>query len=311
MSSQPRRAGPGWTCTLFSHLGAKCVKKQKGTGTQNRRQTSKELAKQEQYGPRIYSDFFYMSEATALEQKGLTQNGVKFFADFIQQTGVRRFINKSDGEPGCCSKGLRRSTGQESPMGDHHANGAIESVVRTLKAQMRATRFGLESRLGRHLAHDDFDLDPDLCSRHDRQIQEKSRWQRALRVRARQAGDSLEFGEHFFMKEAKGRGSGVLKKDWETRLMEARHLGQHARTGAMIGITADGIVCGRLGVDCPKQSVGIKCRGILDRRACQRLRSTLRLIQAQPRQRGEREGRTSPEKEQSQRGGETERPKEK
>ena len=62
---------------------------------------------QEQYGPRIYSDFFHMSEggvstpmfalkfsrsgrmaATALEQKGLTQFGVKFFAGFIQQTGV-------------------------------------------------------------------------------------------------------------------------------------------------------------------------------------------------------------------------------
>ena len=92
-----------------------------------------ELAKQEQYGPRIYSDFFYMSEegvstpmlalmfsrsgrmaATALEQKGLTQYGVKFVAGFIQQTGVRMFINKSDGEPamkalkGCGSKGPGR-----------------------------------------------------------------------------------------------------------------------------------------------------------------------------------------------------------
>ena len=84
----------------------------------NRSQGNKELAKQEQYGPRIYSDFFYMCvegvstpmhaltftrsgrmAATALEQKGLTQYGVKFFPTFIQQTGVRRFINKSDGEP--------------------------------------------------------------------------------------------------------------------------------------------------------------------------------------------------------------------
>ena len=92
-----------------------CVKA-KGTGAQHRRQTNKELAKQEQYGPRIYSDFFYISEegvstpmlalrfsrsgrmaATALEQKGLTQCGVTFFAGFIQQTGVRMFINKSDG----------------------------------------------------------------------------------------------------------------------------------------------------------------------------------------------------------------------
>ena len=55
-------------------------------------------------------------------------------------------------------------------------------------------------------------------------------------------GDSLEFGERFFMKEAKERGSGAVKKDWEPRLIEARYLVQHARTGAMIGIPADGIV---------------------------------------------------------------------
>ena len=80
-----------------------CVKA-KGTGAQHRRQTVKELAKQEQDGPRIYSDFFCMSEAgiatptlafkfsrssrvaaKALEQKGLAQYGVKFFAGFIQQ----------------------------------------------------------------------------------------------------------------------------------------------------------------------------------------------------------------------------------
>ena len=38
-----------------------CVKA-KGTGAQHRRQTNKELAKPEQYGPRIYSDFFFLSE---------------------------------------------------------------------------------------------------------------------------------------------------------------------------------------------------------------------------------------------------------
>ena len=124
-------------------------------------ETNKELAKQEQYGPRIYSDFFYMSEggvstpmlalkfsrlgrmaATALEQKGLTQYGVKFFTGFIQQTGVRMFINKSDGEPAmtalkdAAAKAAEwvESISQESPVGDHQANGDIESTVRTLKA---------------------------------------------------------------------------------------------------------------------------------------------------------------------------------
>ena len=92
--------------------------KAKVTGAHHGSQTNKELAKHEQYGARIYSDFFYMCEegvstpmlalifsrsgrmaATALEQKGLTQYGVKFFAGFILQIGVRILINKSDGEP--------------------------------------------------------------------------------------------------------------------------------------------------------------------------------------------------------------------
>ena len=126
--------------------------------TPDRESTSATMAtqerEQEQYGPRIYSDFFCMSEgrvstpmlalkfsrsgrmaATALEQKGWTQFGVTFFAGFIQKTGVRMFINKSDGEP--ATKALKDvpvkaaegdvSVSQESPVGDRQANGAIGS----------------------------------------------------------------------------------------------------------------------------------------------------------------------------------------
>ena len=188
-----------------------------------------------------------------MEQKGLTQ------------TGVRRFINKSDGEPAmkalkdAAAKALEgvESIGQESPVGDHQANGDIESTVRTLEAQMRATRFGLKSRLGRQLAHDDpilmmwiptfagdtiakFRKGPDGKTPGERELGRK--W----------AGDSLEFGERFFMKEVEERGSGAVKRDWEPRLIEVRNLGQHARTGTMIGITADGIVCGRHGRRLPE-----------------------------------------------------------
>ena len=52
--------------------------------------------------------------------------------------------------------------------------------------------------------------------------------------------------------EAKERASGAVKRDWEPRLIEARYLGQHARTGAMMGITADRVVCGRLGRRLPE-----------------------------------------------------------
>ena len=43
---------------------------------------------------------------------------------------------------------------QKSLVGDHRAKCAIELAVWMLKVQMRETRFGLESRLGRQLAHD-------------------------------------------------------------------------------------------------------------------------------------------------------------
>ena len=137
-------------------------------------------------------------------------------------------------------------------MGDHQA----ESTVRTLKAQMRATRFALESRLGRQLAHDDPiltwipTLAGDTIARFRRGPDGKTPWEREQG--RKWAGDSLEFGERFFMKEAKERASGAVKRDWEPRLIEARCLGQHARTGAMIGITTDGIVCGRLGRRLPE-----------------------------------------------------------
>ena len=155
---------------LCSHPGAKCVCKSKrnrsttqktdnqGTGKSKNRmdpESTPMLALKCSRSGRI--------SATALEQKGLTQYGVKFFAGVIQQTEGRRFINKSDGEPAmkalkdAAAKGPRRveSNGRESPVGDHHANGDIETAVKTPKAQMRATRFGLDSRLGRQLAHDD------------------------------------------------------------------------------------------------------------------------------------------------------------
>ena len=160
--------------------------------------------------------------ATALEQKGLTQYGVKFFAGFIHQTGVRMFISRSDGEPAmkalkdAAAKAVEgvESISQESLVGDHRANGDIESTVRTWKAQMRATRFALESRLGRQLAHDDpiwtwiptfaiarFRKGPDGKTHLERE--QGRQW----------AGDSLEFGERFFMKEAKERASGAVKRD--------------------------------------------------------------------------------------------------
>ena len=167
------------------------------------------------------------------------------------------FINKSDGEPAMSAlkeaavKAIEgvESISQEPPVGDHQANGDIESTLRTLKGQMRATR------LGRPLAHDPIltwipTFAGDTIARFRKSPDGKTAWEREQG--RKWAGDSLEFGERFFMKEAKERASGAVERDWEPRLIEARYLGQHALTGAMIGITADGIVRGRLGRRLPE-----------------------------------------------------------
>ena len=105
--------------------------------------------------------------ATALPAKGATEFGVKWFARQIQSTGVRSFINHSDGENAL--KVLKEAAARmvpgveakprEVPVGDHQANGSIEVGVRELKRQMRAIRYQLESNLGQTLS----DHDPALA----------------------------------------------------------------------------------------------------------------------------------------------------
>ena len=101
--------------------------------------------------------------ATALPSKGATEFGVKWFARQIQSTGVRSFINHSDGEP--AMKALKEaaarmvpgveSKSREVPVGDHQANGSIEVGVRELKRQMRSIRYQLEDNLKITLKDDD------------------------------------------------------------------------------------------------------------------------------------------------------------
>ena len=93
--------------------------------------------------------------ATALEQKGLTQYGLLFFARFVQQTEVRRFINASDGEhsmkalKGPAAKAYKgvEAIPRESQVGDHHADwsvwvGCKNSAISDATVQLR---FGTET----------------------------------------------------------------------------------------------------------------------------------------------------------------------
>ena len=90
------------------------------------------------------------------------QYGVKFFARLIPQTGVRRSINTSDAEHSIKALWAAAATVREaveaippeSPVGDHQANGLIESAVGAVKSQMRPRRFALERKFGQRLRPD-------------------------------------------------------------------------------------------------------------------------------------------------------------
>ena len=130
----------------------------RGLGTQHRRR-KKEEAKEVEDGPRIFSDFFFMSTnegsvpmliltfsrsgriaATALEGKGDTEHGAIFFKRFIEETGVKLFVNFSDDEPAMLllkNKAALACPEVEAvpksiPVGDHSPNHA-EPAVRQVK----------------------------------------------------------------------------------------------------------------------------------------------------------------------------------
>ena len=155
--------------------------------------------------------------ATALEKKGLTEFGARFFAMFIQSSGLPRYMNWSDGEN--AMKALKEaaakacpaqeSVPREVPQGDHQANGEIESAARELKRPMRAVRMQLERNLGFKLEETDPILSwmptfaGDVISGHCRGQDGKTPYERECG--RKWAKLPLTFGERVFLKEAKER----------------------------------------------------------------------------------------------------------
>eukprot|EP00971_Amphidinium_carterae_P289858 5755693-Amphidinium_carterae.1 len=83
---------------------------------------------------------------------------------------------------------------------------------------MRALRLALEGKLKRKLTEEDPMLAwiatfaGDVIARFRKGEDGKTPWQRE--TGRKWAGDALEFGERFFIKEAKERGA-VARMDWE------------------------------------------------------------------------------------------------
>ena len=245
----------------------------RGLGSQHRRKRQ-DKAEEAREGATIYSDFFFMNTeegsqpmlvlkfsrsgrlaATSLPAKGLTDFGVKFFANFIKSTGVRRFVNMSDNEPGMvslkeaaarCCEGVE-AVSRSAPVGDHKGNGHAESAVRQIKGMMRTVRFALEAKLGQKLSNDSCLLQwvPQFSGDLMYKLRKTSNGKTPYEMDLNRKWDRpmMEFGERFFLREAQ-EVQGRPKRDWESRMVEARYIGHHARSNAVMGLTSSGVKFG-------------------------------------------------------------------
>eukprot|EP00435_Cladocopium_sp_Y103_P014191 s2521_g3.t1 len=97
-----------------------------------------------------------MVAATFVDSKGATPYAVKFAAAFLKNLGYRKVVLKSDGEhsivalkEAAAREAAIESVPEESPVGDHQANGLVENAIREVKRQIRVLRSALEESIGR------------------------------------------------------------------------------------------------------------------------------------------------------------------
>jgi len=95
----------------------------------------------------------------AIPSKGNDDYARQLLVQVVRETGYRRVVLKSDNEPAIVvlKQAARAELTdveclmEESPVGDHQANGDIEVAVRELKRQIRVIKSDLEEKFGRQL----------------------------------------------------------------------------------------------------------------------------------------------------------------
>ena len=95
-----------------------------------------------------------MVVSSVVEQKGDDEFAIKLLVGFITLLGYKKMIFESDNEPAISkleslfSKELPdvQLVPQETPTGNHQANGDIESLVRVSKGGIRAMKSSVDSK---------------------------------------------------------------------------------------------------------------------------------------------------------------------
>ena len=187
---------------------------------------------------------------TSVPEKGVNEFAVSYLAHVINEAGYRRLFLKSDGERSIVAlkAAVRMRCGdveillQESPVGDHQANGAAEVAVRELKRQVRALKLMLEERFRCEFS----DAHPLLfwMPRHAGflisrfRIGDDGRTPDERRTGRRWRKPMMTFGERVLFKPVIQRRR---KNDLEAKYEYGHFIGVNSRTSEFLVMTREGV----------------------------------------------------------------------
>lgn len=198
--------------------------------------------------------------ATTIPTKGPDTFSVNFILACLNETGYKRLILTSDNEPAILAlknevkaqaKDLEIIM-QESPTGDHSANGSVEVAVRDEKRQARALLSELEENLGKLE-----DTHPLLTwlSRHASfclgrfAIQDDGRTPYQRLTGRKWNRPMVTFGERIYFRPLdayKSKDSEIERKEGDLgrRVLSGHYVGTHGRNADVLVMTTPGVIKG-------------------------------------------------------------------
>ena len=187
--------------------------------------------------------------ASVVPAKRVNAHAVKQLAKQIALLGYKKIILKSDGEPAI--KALKEAvrnevsadiTPEESPVGDHAANGDVENAIRQVQGQIRTMKDALESRYGERIPRDSHIL-PWLVMHAAATITRYRKDADGITAYRRWKGkefkrDVAEFGENVWYLKSDSAGKNKYANRWQ----EGIWLGITEDTGETVVGTDEGVV---------------------------------------------------------------------
>jgi hypothetical protein len=190
--------------------------------------------------------------SAVVPEKGRCAYAIRKLTDWIEQLGYKKIIIKSDSENSITAlkKAVKAESTlemilEETPVGDHAANGAIESTIKQVQGQFRTMKSALETRLNMKIKGD-HDAVPWLMMHAGAVMNRRRKDAGGLTAYRKWKGKEFdkhvaEFGERVMYLKSDSAGKDKFNSRWE----EGAYLGLRDESGESIIGTKEGVIKGK------------------------------------------------------------------